>query len=216
MVAASGGYWISMNSTKIVASPWTITGSIGVIGGWMYDAGFGDKLGLTYDQVKRGEHSDMGGGIILPLIGAQIPERNLTPQERSYMEITIKGWYKDFVSKVAAGRKMTEAAVDSVAQGRVWTGTTGKQIGLVDELGGLEKAIALAKEAAKIAPETKVDLVEMPEKGLFDPAMFAPKLLGIKASWFESKDDLELQYLKMLMTSEGKPLAILPPDMMIQ
>ena len=120
------------------------------------------------------------------------------------------------MSKVAAGRKMTEAAVDSVAQGRVWTGTTGKQIGLVDELGGLEKAIALAKEAAKIAPETKVDLVEMPEKGLFDPAMFAPKLLGIKASWFESKDDLELQYLKMLMTSEGKPLAILPPDMMIQ
>jgi len=215
MVAASGGYWISMNSNKIVAAPWTITGSIGVIGGWLYDKGFADKLGMTYDNVQMGKHADLGGGPTLPFIGASIPRRNLTPEERSYMEISIKKMYQNFVGKVAKGRNLTSEKVDEIGQGRVWTGTKGKELGLVDEIGGLEKAVSLAREAAKIPGWRKVELKEMPDKGLFDPNMFAPKLLGIKLpQWRESKR-LEMEYWKLFLASEGRPMAMLPPDMML-
>ena len=215
MVAASGGYWISMNSHKIVAAPWTITGSIGVIGGWMYDKGFADKLGMSYDNVKVGEHADLGGGAALPFLGLSIPRRNLTPQERSYMEVAIKKTYRDFVGKVAKGRNLTEEKVDEIAQGRVWIGSTGKEIGLVDELGGLEKAITLACEAAKIPANRKVTLREMPEKGLFDPSMFAPKMLGIKLPTWSEDQRLEAEYWRLFLASEGRPMAMLQPDMML-
>jgi protease-4 len=215
MVAASGGYWISMNSNKIVAAPWTITGSIGVIGGWLYDKGFADKLGMTYDNVQMGKHADLGGGPTLPFIGATIPRRNLTPEERSYMEISIKKMYQNFVGKVAKGRNLTSEKVDEIGQGRVWTGTKGKELGLVDEIGGLEKAVSLAREAAKIPEERKVELKEMPDKGLFDPNMFAPKLLGIKMPQWRESERLEMEYWKLFLASEGRPMAMLPPDMML-
>ncbi len=212
-VAGSGGYWISMNSDKIVASPWTITGSIGVIGVFLYDNGFGDKIGLTYDKVYKGKHADLLGGAAIPLAGV-MPDRNLTPEERAIMEKMIKGFYKNFVQKVAEARKMDFDTVEKVAQGRVWSGIDGKEVGLVDEIGGLEKAIAMALEAAKIDPESRWEIVEMPKLGLFDPAMFAPKLLGMKGPIYEmlSTDDPESRYFRMLAQASRTPMVMMDPE----
>ena len=212
-VAGSGGYWISMYGDKIVASPWTITGSIGVIGLWLYNDGLGDKLGLTYDNVQIGKHADLGRGISLPLIGAVIPERNVTEEERAYIETMIKKWYQDFLNKVAEGRNMTVDEVHEVAQGRIWTGTDGKEIGLVDELGGLETAIKLARQAAGIEPDKEVKIVEMPEKGWLNPNMFQPKLFGMEEPVFDiNLDDPELMYLRMILNSKGQPMLLMPPE----
>jgi len=212
-VAGSGGYWISMNSNKIVASPWSITGSIGVIGVYLYDNGFGDKIGLTYDKVYKGKHADLLGGANIPLAGV-MPDRNLTPEERATMEKMIKTLYKGFVQKVADARKMDFEAVEKVAQGRVWSGTDGKEVGLVDEIGGLEKSIAMALEAAKIDPDSRWEIVELPKPELFDPAMFAPKLLGMKGPIYEmlTTDDPEARYFRMLAQAGRSPLVVMDPD----
>ncbi len=214
-VAGSGGYWISMYGDQILASPWTITGSIGVIGGWIYDKGLGGKLGLTYDHTQAGDHADLGGGIVLPLLGAQIPNRNLTEMEMTAMEKMIRGHYQNFIQKVAEGRGMEKEAVHEVAQGRVWTGTKGKEIGLVDQIGGLEKAIQIVREKAGIKSNQLVEIVEMPEKGLLNPNMFQPSLLGVRNPSI-LEDNYELQYLKALIEAEGRPLLMTPPDMIVR
>lgn len=210
-VAASGGYWISMYGDKIVASPWTITGSIGVIGGWFYDNGLNDKLGMSYDNTQIGKHADLGDGAALPLVGG-IPARNLTTEERSSMEKWIKGSYDNFVTKVAAGRKMEKEAVDKIGQGRVWTGTDGKANGLVDELGGLEIAIELAREKAKIGKDEDVIITELPEVEPFDVSMFQPKLLGMRLGDIEQ--DPEVVYIQKLANSAGRPFVMMPPSLM--
>ena len=132
-VAASGGYWISMYADKIVASPATITGSIGVIGGWFYDQGLKGKLGMSTDFVKVGKHADLGFGATLPLLGIGIPDRNLTEDEFARMKYQITDFYRQFVEKVAEGRKMEYDEVDEIGQGRIWLGTDGKETGLVDK-----------------------------------------------------------------------------------
>jgi len=210
-VAASGGYWISMYGDQIVASPWTITGSIGVIGLMVYNDSLGSKLGLTYDHTQVGDHADLFSGINIPLLGT-IPDRNLNAFERSFMEKEIKLSYNDFITKVADGRDMDKDAVHEIAQGRVWTGKAGIENGLIDELGGLELAIRLATEAADIDPGMNVEITELPSKGLINPAMFQPKLLGIKVPYedvFES--NTEIQYLRMIVYSKGRPMVLAPP-----
>ncbi len=209
-VAASGGYWISMNADTIVAAPNTITGSIGVIGGWIWNKNFGEKLGLTSDYVKVGDHADFTFGITLPLVGLQIPNRNLTPEERAKMEAQIRTMYAKFKAKVAKGRGMKEEAVEEIAQGRVWTGTEGKEKGLVDEIGGLETALFLAKKAAKIADDKDVKIIEYPEAEAFNPEVFMPKLLGIKSKIL--KPDQELEFLKIIAKNPGLPVVVLSPD----
>ena len=213
-VAGSGGYWISMYGDKIVASPWTITGSIGVIGGFIYNDGFGDKIGFTYDHTQAGKHADIGGGIRMPFIGLQIPDRNLTSDERKIVEKMIKNMYRVFTEKVAEGRGMTPEEVDKIGQGRIYTGTTGKELGLVDELGGLEKAIEMAREAAGIKSDRKVQLVEMPGPDLFDPSIFTPNLFGISGVLFSNglEENPELEYYRMIIESKGRPLVLLPPE----
>lgn len=211
-VAGSGGYWISMYGDKIVASPWTITGSIGVIGGWFYDNGFNSKLGMTYDNTQVGKHADLGSGAALPILGAGIPARNLTPEERAGMEKWIRGSYDNFVTKVAEGRKMDKEAVDKVGQGRVWTGIDGKEKGLVDEIGGLETAIAMAREKANLDKRDDVILKEMPGLGPFDPSMFQPKLLGMRLADIEQ--DPELVYIQKLASSQGRPFVMVPPGLL--
>ena len=211
-VAASGGYWISMYADTIVAAPYTITGSIGVIGGWLWNKELGDKLGMVSDFVKVGKHADLGFGIRLPLIGLQIPDRNLTAEERAKIEILIKDFYKEFVAKVATGRNMTVQAVGEIAQGRVWSGIDGKEKGLVDVIGGLESAIVLAKQAAGIAVDKEVDIVELPKLGLFNPQMFTPSLFGFKLP-AEPEENYELKYLKTIAKYPGQPLPLLSPDM---
>jgi protease-4 len=93
-VAGSGGYWISMNGDQIIASPYTITASIGVIGGWLYNNGFGDKTGFTYDHVRMGNHADLGHGITLPLVNIEVPERNLTDEEHTVVRTLMLKVYK--------------------------------------------------------------------------------------------------------------------------
>jgi protease-4 len=205
-VAGSGGYWISMYGQKIVATPLTITGSIGVIGGWIWDKGLGDKIGLDYDHVQVGEHADLSGGMKLPFIDQTVPERNLTAEERLSVEKLIRTGYKRFVTKVAEGRHMSEEEVEKIAQGRVWSAREGKKIGLVDEIGGLEMAIRMAEEAAGIPAGRKVLWREVPQKGLIDLEKFKPKLIQMQ------EDTYEMEYLRMLIKAKGRPLPMVPPD----
>jgi protease-4 len=140
-VAASGGYWISASANKIFADPTTLTGSIGVFGliPDMKDF-FNNKLGITFDQVKTNEYSDF------PNV-----TRPLTSYESMILERQIENIYSDFLTLVSEGRKMEKSQVDSVGQGRVWSGTDAKRIGLIDEFGGLNDAIAYAAEQASVS-----------------------------------------------------------------
>ncbi len=178
-VAGSGGYWISMYGDSILATPFTITGSIGVISGYIWNNGIGDKIGFSYDFVKRGEHADLERGLVLPLINQTIPERPLDDVERARAEETIRTLYDDFVNKVAEGRGMTKEAVDAVGQGRVWIGTDGQTKGLVDEIGGLWASLRMAKAAAGLPAGREIVYVEGPRPGLFDFGGLRPRLIGL-------------------------------------
>ncbi|MFV0592983.1 MAG: signal peptide peptidase SppA [Draconibacterium sp.] len=135
-LAASGGYYISCAADKIVASPNTITGSIGIFGTIPNFGGLlNDKLGITTDVVKTNENSDL-----LTLT------RPMTPYENQMLQRTIEEGYDTFISHVAEGRHMTKEAVDSIGQGRVWSGENALEIGLIDRFGGLQDAIQLAAE----------------------------------------------------------------------
>ncbi|RMG66487.1 MAG: signal peptide peptidase SppA [Calditrichaeota bacterium] len=201
-VAGSGGYWISMNASKILAGPQTVTGSIGVIGGWLYDRGFSAKLGMSSDLVKRGEHADLGFGVQLPVLGVQIPARNLTPEEFSIMEKNIKSFYRTFVHKVSQARGLRVTRVDSLAQGRIYSGTLGKAIGLVDDIGGLMDAVDLARKLAGIPERTPIELEEhRPYKGLFP----IPGVAATEANVEETVAAL----VRFLATNSGKPMPML-------
>ncbi|GEO04833.1 signal peptide peptidase SppA [Adhaeribacter aerolatus] len=142
-VAASGGYYIAMACDTIVAHPNTITGSIGVFGMLANLEGFLDnKLGITVDRVKTGRYSDM------PSI-----TRQLTPAERQIVQHGVERVYEDFTAKAAKGRNMPVAQLRSLAAGRVWSGVEAKERGLVDVLGGLDQAIAIAAKRAGIEKE---------------------------------------------------------------
>ncbi len=206
-VAGSGGYWLSMYADTIVAAPGTITGSIGVIGGWMYNKNLKETLGFSTDHVKAGDHADLGFGFRLPLIGLGVPDRNLTADEHSRMEYSIRSMYKEFVTKVADGRKLSYEHIDSIGQGRVWSGLDGKQNGLVDVLGGLDIAISIAKERAGISKEQKVTIVEMPKKGLFNFSSLMPKFFGIEEKLMS---DPTIDLLKFRLQHNGEPLPMLP------
>jgi protease IV len=206
-VAGSGGYWISMYGDEIIAGPNTITGSIGVIGGWIWDKGFSDKLGMTSDKVQRGAHADIMSGVALPITGMQVPARNLTTEERDKMEFFIKKMYDGFVKKVAAGRNMSEEKIYEIAQGHFYSGIDGKEIGLVDKIGGLMTAIAVAKEKAGLLPDEEINLVEIPKsRGLLDLPI---PMLSIKE---KLSQDPVLRYIQLLTENPGRPLFMMTPD----
>jgi protease-4 len=147
-----------MGSHAIVAQPGTITGSIGVFGGKMSLRGLYDKIGLSKEILARGEHAALFSDY-----------RPWTEEERGRIRALMVAFYEDFLQKAAKGRGKTRDQVHEVAQGRVWTGVDAKRIGLVDYLGGLDVAIAIAKERAHIAKDQDVRLVELPErKGLLE------------------------------------------------
>ncbi|MBR7176252.1 MAG: signal peptide peptidase SppA [Bacteroidales bacterium] len=132
--AASGGYWISSSSDYIFADPTTLTGSIGVFGTVPNLKGFfNDKLGLTFDEVKTNENSDFGS-IAKPL----------SPYQMKMMQKHVTDTYDDFITLVSTERELRKTFVDSIAQGRVWSGDDAIELGLVDELGGIEEAVAYA------------------------------------------------------------------------
>ncbi len=207
-VAASGGYWLSMEADKIVAAPNTISGSIGVISAWIYDKGLKDSMGITYDFVKKGKYSDIGNAFQLPLLPIGLPIRNLNEDEKLQRESQIKDLYKDFVSRVASARKMTYEKVDEVAQGRVWTGNDAKEKGLVDEVGGLSDAISLAKKLANIPEYEDTKIVQFPASKLFDFTSLFGGITGINIP----KINDEFDELKFIMNNNGVPMTILSID----
>ncbi len=207
-VAASGGYWLSMYGDTIVAAPTTITGSIGVIGGFVYNKGLKEMLGLSTDKVQVGNHADLGFGFQLPFFGIGLPDRNMTVDERSRVEIVIRNMYTDFVTKVAQGRNKKYDEIDSIAQGRIWSGTEGKKNGLVDVIGGLETAISIAKEKAGIGKDEEITIVELPEKGIINFSQFMPKMNPFSSSQVENLID----QIKFRSEFNGRPLMMLPFD----
>jgi protease-4 len=152
-LAASGGYFIAMTGDPIIAYPNTLTGSIGVFFGKPVLKGLYDKIGINKDTLKRGKFADI-----------DTDYRPLSDEERAKLRTEIDGFYKRFVERVAAGRKRPYDQVEPLAQGRVWVGTQAKQNGLIDELGGLDRALDLVKERAKIPASDKVSLVMFPPK----------------------------------------------------
>lgn len=192
-VAASGGYYISCAADKIYAYPNTITGSIGVFGiiPNMKDM-FGKNLGITFDEVKTNPYADY-----IPVT------RPMNDAEKKIITRDIENIYTTFITHVSEGRKMTIAQVDSIGQGRVWSGADAKRIGLVDEFGGLNDAI---KEAAKLAKLKDYETMELPEqKDTFQQLMetfagdntsvFLKKELGAAYPYFN--------YLRRMSHMEG-------------
>ncbi len=159
--AASGGYYISCIADYIVAEPTTLTGSIGIFGMYPNLKGLTDKIGLSFDVVKTNKYSDFGA------VG-----RGLNSDEQALMQMTINRGYDTFVSRCAEGRKMTKANICKIAEGRVWTGEKAKEIGLVDELGGIDKAIEIAAKKAKIK---EYSVLSYPEKKNFLSNIFKDK-----------------------------------------
>jgi protease-4 len=150
-VAASGGYYMALTGDPIVAYPQTETGSIGVVFGKPNLHGLYDKLGVTKDAVERGRNA-----------GIDSDYTSLNPEQRALLQHGIDQSYHEFVAKVAAARNRPFADIEPVAQGRVWLGSQAKPRGLVDELGGLDTAVALLKKKAGIATSEEVGLLLYP------------------------------------------------------
>jgi len=162
-VAASGGYYIACNANKIVAEPSTITGSIGVVGGKPVLKGFYDWIGVSNEYVMRGKNAGMFR-----------ESEKFSDTERAKFQEFLKNTYDDFTSKVAKGRGKEQTYIDSIGQGRVWTGFQGKERGLVDEYGGLDKAIELAKQLANIPADKGIQRVILPQ-----PPTFLQQLMNL-------------------------------------
>jgi protease-4 len=150
-VAASGGYFISMAARRIIAEPSTITGSIGVFGLGLNLKKLANDHGITFDAVKTGELAELG-----------TLSRPMTPKEQTVVQNWVDHIYDEFVQRVAQCRNLTTNRVDEIAQGRVWSGADALKVGLVDELGGLQQAIAVAAKEAKLG--VRYSVIEFPEK----------------------------------------------------
>lgn len=144
-VAGSGGYYIACLADKIYADDRTITGSIGVLNVRLINKGLYDKLGISWDYVKRGEHID-----------ALWDLRHLTDEELKKEEKEVKWWYDKFTNRVAQGRNMTQAKVDSSGQGRIYSGKHAKELNLIDKTGGFLQALEAAKERAGIIGDVEI------------------------------------------------------------
>jgi protease IV len=199
--AASGGYYVSMASDLIVAEPGTLTGSIGVFSGKFNLRGLYDKLGVSKEIVARGRNAALYSEY-----------RPWSPEERAKVRAMNAAFYQEFVKKAAEGRKTSFQEIDSVAQGRVWTGADALDHGLVDRLGGLETALLAAKEKAGIPREREIDLVVLPErKGLFE-TLLERQEDEVSAAL---PADLKLLLRFVGILGDGAPMARLPFDLRI-
>jgi protease-4 len=167
-VAASGGYWIASDSNRIFAQANTITGSIGVFGVLFNGQKLGNNNGITWDSVKTSQYADQ-----------QTISRPKSPQELAVYQRSVNRIYNLFLEKVSQGRKIPTAKVAEIAQGRVWSGTAAKQIGLVDEIGGLNVAIEYAAKQAKLGTDWEIQ--EYPRVSTFPERLFGKKLDETKA-----------------------------------
>jgi protease-4 len=219
--AASGGYWISMRGDRIHTTPFTMTGSIGVIGGWAWDAGFGEKVGHSADGVQRGAHADLFTGIRFPL-GLRLPGRNLDEGEKELARAVTIELYDGFVAAVAQSRALLEPRVRELAEGRVWMGADAVDNGLADETGTLLDAIGDAMERAGLDRGDEFRLEEFPPRERFTLPRFAPDVPGMGAllrhlaadgvSPDPVEGDWALDYVRLVAENPGQPLLLAPPD----
>ncbi len=165
--AASGGYYIAMGGSKLVASPATLTGSIGIFGGKFNLLGLYRKLGLNVETLSRGAHADL-----------MSPFRDFSEAERAIYQRQLEEFYRGFVAKVARNRGFTESDTDSLARGRVWTGWAAQQNGLVDTLGGSEAALAAVRSALGLEPDAGISLELYPQPSRTFFQQFVETLMG--------------------------------------
>jgi protease-4 len=204
-LAASGGYYIAIPADAIVAQPGTLTGSIGIFGGKIVIGGTLGKAGVGTETVTSGANADMYS-----------PFTPFTPQQRAKVEEFMQDFYKGFVGKVAESRKSTPEMIHAVAQGRVWTGRQALQHGLVDALGGLDTAVAMAKERAKIPADEDVQLVVYPERrNFFDALSQQFGGAGSAGLWSMLAGTSERRAVAALsaparLFRRGEPLALMP------
>jgi protease IV len=208
-LAASGGYYIAMPAQVIVAQPSTLTGSIGIFGGKIVTGGVYEKLGARIDSTSVGKHAEINS-----------PVRPYNPDELKKLQEQLQSFYDQFVEKAADSRHTTPEKIDALAQGRVWTGRQAKQNRLVDELGGLDDAIAIAKQRAKIPADSEVELVVYPPRKSFYE-IISDELSGAResravAAWLNANlSPGELDILRavrnpMGLFRRGEPLALMP------
>ncbi|HEX8177459.1 MAG TPA: signal peptide peptidase SppA [Pyrinomonadaceae bacterium] len=188
-VAASGGYYIACNANRIVAEPSTITGSIGIFAGKPVMKGFYDWLGISNEYVMRGKNAGM----------FRETEQFSDDERAKFQDIISRAYYDQFVPKVAKGRNKSVEEVDSLGQGRVWMGSQAKERGLVDEFGGLEHAINVAKQLANLPADKDVRRVILPY-----PRTFFEKLFNQESE--DEKEKLKLQQQRAIFEA-------LPEDM---
>ncbi len=217
--AASGGYYISCNADKIVAEPSVLTGSIGVFMGKPNVSGMYDWLGITNEYVLRGKNA----GLFRETVDWTDDERAKFKQQADNI------YYTDFVPKVAKGRGMTEEAVNEIGQGHVWTGKQAIENGLIDELGGLEKAIEIAKGLAKLPADQDVTRVNLPKKPSLLESFFGTGDATIETKTQEQKtqeaiikalpEDVRrsLRYAQMFdKMKRGEAMLVLPYELQIK
>ena len=203
-LAASGGYYIAVPGQVIVAQPATLTGSIGVYSGKFVIDGTLAKVGVNTATVKSGMNADINS-----------PFSRFTPDQQAKLQNYMQGFYDNFVAKVAAGRHTTPERIQAVAQGRVWTGAQARERGLVDMLGGLDTAVAVAKERAKIPADEDVELVAYPPRRSFYEALTEQFGSSSVSVWSVLAGGAEGRALAALTTPirlfrRGEPLALMP------
>ncbi len=203
-VAGSGGYYIAMGANAIVAEPGTITGSIGVISGKFVLKGLLDWAGYNQVTLKRGANADM--------MSAYHP---FTPAQETIIKAQMAAFYKDFVSKAAQGRHMTFKQIDAIGRGRIWSGEDALKIGLVDKLGGIDTAIALAKEKAGISKTAKVRIKLYPRPKTIFESLFNTDLNDLSRA--RALSNLPPQFLQAyedyerLAPLNSDPVALITP-----
>ncbi|MFY7806515.1 MAG: signal peptide peptidase SppA [Limnoraphis robusta] len=182
--AASGGYWISMAASQIFAESNTITGSIGVFGVLFNVQDIANENGITWDVVKTGRYADIN-----------TVSRPKTPEELARLQKVVDAIYERFLSKVSESRKLPKARVAEIAQGRVWSGLQAKEIGLVDQIGGIGDAIAAAAEQAKL--EDNWQLQEYPEGQTFKQQILESFAGGESTQASSTVDPITLEFIKL-------------------
>ena len=183
-LAASGGYWISATGDKILAEPNTITGSIGVFGVLFNVQEIANENGITWDSVKTGKFADLTSNI-----------RPKTPEELAQIQKMVDLVYERFITRVAESRGLSKARVQEIAQGRVWSGLDAKEIGLVDELGGIEDAILAAAEIAELGEDWQ--LVEYPKSRTLEERIFKSLSETQSTESLPKPDPLTQEFLKL-------------------
>jgi len=208
-LAASGGYYIALPAQVIVAQPSTLTGSIGIFGGKVVMGGTYEKLGAHIESTSIGKNAEIDS-----------PARPFNPSELAKLNEQLQAFYDSFVEKVAESRHSTPEQIDMIAQGRVWTGRQAKQNHLVDELGGLDRAIAVAKQRAKIPADSDVEIVVYPPRRSFyellsDQFTGSNESAAVSAWLGANLSNGELEALRAIrgpftLFRRGEPLALMP------